>query len=136
MSVMQTGVLPAMANLAMVEIANAANHAPLVTGPDLQMPSIWRVLFAFLLTGAAAFTVALLLRRLKPWLKANGVVRSSSNILLVAHRKLERSLSVYVVDIEKQRFVITHSPHSTVVSRIGTSETEQSASAPDMQNLQ
>jgi len=100
-----------------VEVVNAAEHAPLASGPELPVPSIWRVLLVFAFVGAIAFSASSVLRRFKPWLIQKGIA-SATAITVVSQRKLARGLDVYVISVEKERYMIVHSTHSTVVSRV------------------
>jgi hypothetical protein len=114
-----------------VALANAAEHTALVSGPDLPLPSIWRVLLVLLMAGAIAFAATALLKQLKPWLAKKGITTPASGIGVVSHRKLARGLDVYVIAIEQQHYMIVHSPHSTVVTRVDDAS-ESSASKVDV----
>jgi len=109
---------------------SAVGQSPLVNGPDLQLPSIGRVLFAFILVGAIALVAIFALKRIKPWLLRRGIgAPVASEVALISHRKLSRTLNVYVVDAERQRFMIVQSPHSTVVTRLSGARTETDLTA-------
>ena len=118
-----------MATLPAICIGDVTERMPLVTGPELQLPSVWRVLLVLVFAGAVAFAVVLLLKRMKPWLSKQGIgISGPAGITVVAHRKLARSLNIYIVVAEDQRFIIVHSPQSTVISRVepGAAEIKES----------
>lgn len=97
--------------------AAAAEVPPLVSGPELGLPSIWRVLLGFLLVAIAAVGAAALLRRLKPLVPLVGGT-SSADVLLLSHRQLARNLHVHVVETQQQRFLVVSSPQQLVVTAL------------------
>ena len=99
--------------------AQAAERLPLVTGPDLQLPSMWRVLLVFIFVGVLGYSATLLLKKLKPWLTERGIgVTDNASIKLISHRKLSRTLNVYIIETENKRFMLVHSPQSTATTRL------------------
>src|SRR5690348_4989090 len=107
-----------MVAMVMGNVAHATERSPLVSGPDLQLPSIWRLLTVFIFIGALGYLATLLLKRIRPWLSSQGIVSDSQPVKLISHRKLSRSLNVYVIDAENQRFMLVQSPQSTAVTRL------------------
>lgn len=102
-------------SLMAVTAATASDVSPLVSGPELGLPSVWRVLFGFVLVAAAAVGAALLLRRLKPWVPL-GSGGSGAEVLLLSHRQLARNLHVHVIETQQQRFMVVSSQQQLVVT--------------------
>lgn len=103
-----------------------AAERSLVSGPDLNFPSIWRVALVFLLVTVFAFVLAFLLRRMKPWLSARAAIDHAPHIVTVAQRQLTRTLSVHVVEVEGRRFMIVDSARHAAITPLAVSS-ERSA---------
>jgi hypothetical protein len=101
---------------------DAVERTPLVQGPDLQLPGFGRVALVFLMMGAIALVTIAVLKRMKPWLLKRGLGAAvTSQIVVVSHRRLSRTLNIYLVDVEQQRFMIVQSSNTTTVSRMDSS---------------
>jgi len=116
-----------LSNALMALASDATDRTPLVTGPDLQFPGFGRVVFAFVMVGALAFVAVAILKKIRPWLLRRGLNATvASQISVVSHRRLSRTLNIYLVDVEQQRFMIVQSSSATTVTRIDGSNSMDS----------
>ena len=75
-----------VASLLLLRVAGAVaatDSQPLVSGPELGLPSMWRVLFGFILVVVVAVGAVALLRRLRPWVPLPGR-NSDTDVLLLS----------------------------------------------------
>jgi hypothetical protein len=108
-----TGVLATIASMN----TWAVERVPLVSGPDLELPSFWRVMVGFVFAAGLAMALVLLLRKIKPWLPSSALTKNA-DIVAVSQRQLSRNLTVHIIEVENQRFMIVNSAHSTLLTSL------------------
>jgi flagellar biogenesis protein FliO len=92
-------------SVAIVATAVAQESTPLAQGRDIvQMPSLWRVIFVFLLVAGLAVAAAFALRRYSPSL-ARGVARQGP-LRVIDRTTVNAGLRVHLVEADGTRILI------------------------------
>jgi hypothetical protein len=96
--------------------------APLITHPDpVELPSVGKLLFVFLLTAALAVGIAYALRRILA--KIPGSPLASDNAAQVRVRTtLHRGLKLHVVEIRDQTILVAENKNGLAMTRISESK--------------
>jgi flagellar biogenesis protein FliO len=92
-------------NLALVAAALAQESTPLAQGQDIvQLPSVWRVIFVFLLISGLAVAAAYGLRRFSPKF-ARGIAQQGA-LRVIERAQLNAGLRVHLVEADGSRILI------------------------------
>jgi len=92
-------------SLALVATALAQESAPLAQGQDIvQLPSLWRVIFVFLLIAGLAVTAAYGLRRFSPNF-ARGITQQGA-LRVIERAQVNAGLRVHLIEADGTRILI------------------------------
>lgn len=111
-----------MLSLALVSSAFAQESTPLAQGQDIvQLPSLWRVIFVFLLVAGLAVAAAYGLRRFSPKF-ARGVAQQGT-LRVIERAQVNTGLRVHLIEADGSRILIAE-------HRAGVSMLQISSAAP------
>jgi flagellar biogenesis protein FliO len=102
-------------SLALIGTAFAQESAPLAQGQDIvQLPSLWRVLFVFLLIAGLAVAAAYGLRRFSPNF-ARGIAQQGA-LRVIERAQVNAGLRVHLIEADGSRILIAE--HRSSVSML------------------